>query len=188
MTKIIRYTSMSGGYDPPIKDGRIYIPSSDKFATHRMNAKIAKIMPHKFLPKHDWSIWTDANMTLKLTEKELLEYFEYPEIGVFNHPMRSSIIKEISACRRLDSAQNLAYHEGKEGKLAMCGFIIRKNIEKVHKACEEWWAEICRGSTRDQISFPYTVGIYATYKPLGTSNIKNNKWFKRTGHKGSRNQ
>ncbi len=180
---------MSGGYDTKIKDGRIHVPASDKFVSHRMNAKIAKIMPHKFLPDHEWSIWTDANMKLKLSEEEYLKYFDYPDIGVFFHPWRSSIYKEIRACRKLDSAHNLAYHQGREGELAMCGLIIRRNTKKVHKACEAWWAEICRGSSRDQISFPYTMGIHATYKPLNTKDIRNNKWFKRGGHKvANRNQ
>ena len=153
--RIIIYSCISGGYDKIINDGRLYVPPPDINATHRVKAKVAKILPHKFLPNHDWSIWIDANMKLKLTEEEFLKHFEYPDIGVFNHPWRKSIAQEINACKKakLDSIKNLEYHMGKGGTLAMCGFIIRKNIPKVHKLNEEWWAEIKAGSSRDQISF-----------------------------------
>jgi hypothetical protein len=36
----------------------------------------------------------------------------------------------------------------------MVGFIIKRNNEKVNRLMEAWWAEICRWSYRDQVSFP----------------------------------
>ena len=32
-----------------------------------------------------------------------------------------------------------------------------------YRDTEKWWAEICRGSVRDQLSLPYTLGTIAKY-------------------------
>jgi len=182
---IIVYTCMSGDYDDI--SNYLNIDPCDKFVTHRMKAKLPKILPHKVLPEHDYSIWVDSNVTLKKTPEQLLEYFEYPDVGVFRHPVRKTINDEIDICNKwqLDNEKNLLYHMDKEGKLAWCGIIIRKNTHFVHAACEGWWAEICAGSSRDQISFPYTLGKLATYKGfLGDET----QFFTYIDHKGRRNQ
>ena len=63
--------------------------------------------------------------------------------------------------------------------LAACGIVVRKNTETVNRLNEKWWAEICRGSSRDQLSFPYTLGTISKYiktewrKPF---NSKYTKW------------
>ena len=176
---------MSGGYDDI--SNYLNIAPCDKFVTHRMKAKLPKILPHKVLPEHDYSIWVDSNVTLQKSAIELLEYFEYPDVGVFRHPVRKTINDEIEICGKwkLDDEKNLFYHKDKEGKLAWCGIIIRKNIPSVHLACEQWWAEICAGSSRDQISFPYTLGKLATYKGFSGDE---SQFFISTNHKGRRNQ
>jgi len=155
---IITYSSISGDYDNPINDGRIYINPSEKFSTHRLNAKLPKILPHKFLPKHNYSIWIDSNISLKVEPIDLLEIFDYPLCGVFYHPNRSNIDEEITACENLDTVHNLNYHKNKEGLLSMCGIIIRQNTPKVNELNEKWLIEILMGSSRDQLSFPYTLG------------------------------
>jgi hypothetical protein len=45
---------------------------------------------------------------------------------------------------------------------------------------EKWWAEICRGSSRDQISFPYVYRDKVNY--LDTVDPFDNKYFTRKGH------
>lgn len=178
---IIVYSSVSGDYDEKIEDGRIYIEPSDKFITHRMNAKIPKILPHKFLPPHEYSIWVDSNIHLKVEPQKLIDLFENPLCGVFVHPYRTTINEEINACIELDSIKNLNYHKNKSGALAACGFIIRKNTEEVNILNEKWMTEILLGSSRDQLSFPYTLGSIA--KMISVKNFIDNEYYKILPHK-----
>jgi Protein of unknown function (DUF616) len=179
---IIVYSSLSGDYDEKIEDGRIYIEPSDKFIKHRMNAKIPKILPHKFLPPHEYSIWVDSNIHLKVEPQKIIEVFENPLCGVFAHPYRTTINEEIDACIELDSIKNLNYHKNKLGALAACGFIIRKNTEEVNVLNEKWMTEILLGSSRDQLSFPYTLGEISKKIQIKGS-FTNNEYFKIFNHK-----
>jgi hypothetical protein len=185
---IITYSSISGDYDDKINDGRLYIPPSNKFVTHRLNAKVAKIIPHKFLQNHDYSIWIDSNIHLKVDPKKLIEIFDYPLCGVFLHPSRTTINEEIVACTNLDSKENLDYHKNKPGILCACGVIIRKNTKEVNDLNEQWFNEIILGSSRDQLSFPYTLGTITKTIKL-KNNFKDNEYFKILPHKAkNRNQ
>lgn len=178
------YSCMSNGYER-IRDDRIYIPPSDKFKKGVLNAKIPKILSHKYIDT-EWSIWVDGNINFKIDPLELLDIFEYKEVGVFRHPQRSQVNQEIDICKRvkLDTPERLEYHRDNPGTLGYCGIIVRKNTATVAKYNEKWWAEICRGSNRDQVSFPYTLGQIANYKDLkGQGNVhESNDYYSRSPH------
>lgn len=179
--KTIIYSSVSGDYDDKISD-RIYIEPSDRFNTHRMNTRIIKVLSHKFIKDADYTIWLDSNLKLNIDPLYLLEYFDYPKIGIFSHT-RNTINEEIKACSSLDTPERLNYHKDKPGKLACSFLIVRKNCEEVNKLNEAWWAEVCAGSSRDQLSFPYTLGTIATYKALPNNNYQKNSMWERLSHK-----
>jgi hypothetical protein len=183
--KILLYSCVSGEYDNKIPD-RLYVKPCDRFNTHRMNAKFPKILPHKIkeLENADYTIWADSNLVFKIDPLTLVKYFDYPKVGIFSH-IRSNINEEIDTCKifKLDSPDRLDYHKNKNGKLACCFLIIRKNCEETNLLNERWWAEICAGSSRDQVSFPYTLGQIATYKDLPSANFECNNMWTRLGHK-----
>jgi hypothetical protein len=179
---IVKYSSVSGEYDDKIDDGRLYIDPSDKFIMHRLNAKIPKILPHKILPSHEYSIWVDSNIHLKVEPQKLIEIFDYPLCGVFLHPYRKTINEEIEACKNLDSEKNLIFHKDKPGLLGACGIIIRKNVEEVNVLNEKWMTEILLGSSRDQLSFPYTLGEISKKIQIKGS-FTDNEYFKIFKHK-----
>lgn len=160
---IIKYSCHVGNRDNPIKDDRVYVKGSDKFKSDRMNAKVPKVLPHLYLGNHDYSIWIDANLELLVSNEDLISLLGDDECMVFKHPYRKTINEEIKACKHLDSVENINYHANKEGVLAACGIIVRKNTEIVNSLNEKWWVEICAGSSRDQLSFPYTLGTIAKY-------------------------
>jgi len=49
------------------------------------------------------------------------------------------------------------------------GVLIRKHTDRVKRLNERWWAEICRGSLRDQISFPFVWNGHAAYLDTGVT-------------------
>lgn len=179
------YSCVSGDYDNILSD-RLYVPPCDRFTSHRMNAKLPKILSHKVkeLQDADYTIWADSNLKFKIDPLYLIEYFNYPKVGIFSHIL-STINPEIAGCRRarLDKSHRLDYHINKPGKLACCFLIIRQNCSEVNTLNEAWWAEISAGSSRDQLSFPYTLGTIATYKELPNNNYQNNNMWQRLPHK-----
>ena len=190
------YSCMTGDYDDTQEDGRIYVPASNRFHHNRMNAKVPKILSHKYTST-EWSVWVDSNIIMRCTYIELIKSFlainPDLQVGIFTHPERTQTIQEIEECKRigLDEQDRLDYHKGRgDGeKLGYCGIIVRRNTDLVAQYNEKWWAEITRGSSRDQCSFPYTLGKIATYKDLEPhesmlGNLhQNNKFYQRSGHK-----
>jgi hypothetical protein len=183
MIKIIKYSCLVGDYDIPVQDGRIYVQGSTNFKSNNLNAKITKILPQLYLEQHDYSLWIDANIVLKVNPLELIEMMGDFECLLVNHPVRTTINEEIIACAKLDSKSNLEYHKDKEGALASCGMILRKNTQTINQLNCQWFAEICRGSFRDQLSFPYTLGTKSLIINGEWSSLRENKIFKINPHK-----
>lgn len=184
MENIIVYSCNTGNYDNFIFDSRQYIKEGDKFKSDKMNAKIVKILPHLFLSPHNYSIWVDSNVELLVKPEELVEMMNNYECMVFKHPYRNTVNEEIEECKRClaDSFENLDYHKNREGILAACGVIVRKNTMNVRNYSNAWWAEICKGSVRDQLSFPYTLGRISKYIKTNWEFPFNSKYTKWNQH------
>lgn len=166
MNTIKVYTAITGGFEPDRSDVQV-MSKYDRFLSHRMNAKIYKIMPHLFF-EHEITVYMDGNIkfnpTVDVTDF-VREFLGRNDMAVFGHPVRDCAYLEALACiyGNLDDADlilsqmNQYRHDGFPDHygLAECGIIIRRNNAKVKRFNEAWWAQVCRYSSRDQISFPY---------------------------------
>lgn len=179
------YTCISDNYDKTRKDSINLIPPSSQFKHSRMNAKIVKILSHLYIPR-EWSIWVDGNIYLKVEPEYLLDMMimSGKDIAVFEHPQRANIYTEAVACinEKKDDpkiiTKQLKRYEGEgfnDQKLAMCGILIRRHTPEICRLNEQWWAEICKGSWRDQLSFPYVFREKVHYFPK--VNMVDNKYF-----------
>lgn len=172
-SEIVVYTALAGDIDPPRTD-ILCLGGYDKFREPRRNAKIYKILPWLFF-EAEWSVWVDANIFPRIIPEAWIVLAAGHDVTVFEHYHRDCIYAEAEECKRLNKddhalidAQVAHYRaEGvpEHGGLAMCGVIIRRHTERVRQLCERWWAEICRWTCRDQISFPYVFGKEAHYLP-----------------------
>jgi hypothetical protein len=181
--KIVTYSCNVGDYDKSVQDGRLYLDGGNKCNTDRLNSRMVKVLSHLFLPEHTYSVWIDSNIKLLVPVEELIGMMGENECMVFKHPIRNTIDEEIIACFTHDTKENKIYHKGKEGILASTGVLVRKNTEKVNRLNEKWWAEICRGSYRDQLSFPYTLGTISKYIETEWKQPFNSKFTKWYPHK-----
>ncbi|MBT6051431.1 MAG: DUF616 domain-containing protein [Candidatus Scalindua sp.] len=176
------YTSVTGNYDKPRTDVKCFT-EYDRFKDQRLNAKIYKCLPHLFMPKEKWWLWIDGNLTLvKDSFMEFLEFTTSEDVVVFENPYRGTVGEEMEEIVRLglDKKEIVeAQTYNKKAKLPACFLIFRKNTAEVIRSNEQWWAEICAGSVRDQISFPK---CYRDAKYLPRVNPFNNKYFTRHGH------
>lgn len=182
------YSAIIGGKDAPRTDIKCFTENT-RFTSPNLGAKIYKVLSHLYI--EDWSVWVDGNIFLKVTPETLLDMLGDKEIGVFPNPYRGCLYDEAEFCmeykkddpdRILEQAERyeLSGYPTKNG-LAACGVMVRKHTERVKQMNERWWAEICRGSVRDQISFPYVFGDAIHYFPR--VDLWDNKYFKREKHK-----
>ena len=116
--KIAVYTSIFGGKDL-LKENQFlsndldYICFTDrevssktwkvitKKPTHSdpcRSAKAFKILPHKFLPEYDYSVWIDGNFIVKKHPKDLIEKYDLYNINVnFNQANKKRYITKEDA-------------------------------------------------------------------------------------------
>lgn len=165
-SNITVYTSLNNGKDewnPKVQN----ICTYDKFKDPRRNSRASKILAHKYIDT-EYSIYIDGNITLNVSPETLIEkYLKDYDIAVYRHPTRDCIYDEAVECakRNLDDPEIIieqakAYEDSGYAKhkgLAECGIIIRRHTPEVENFNTYWWAEYCRYSRRDQISFMYAV-------------------------------
>lgn len=135
------------------------------------NAKIHKALPHLYFPDVEASLWVDGSFPFRSAlrfERMLRVFFlSRADIVTFRHRVRKCPFEEAKVCaeRRLDDPELIraqmdryrreAYPQN--AGLGEVGILFRRHNERVERFNEIWWAEICRGSRRDQLSFNYAV-------------------------------
>lgn len=138
-----------------------------KFKSPVYNAKVYKILPHKFIDT-DISIWIDGNITLLMPpEQAIQEWLGDADMAMFQHYKSKNIEWELKWIKykfgrrseqSKEAEKQVEYYKTlgipKKEEMVMGGFIIRRHIERVNRLNEAWWAEICVRGERDQLSFP----------------------------------
>ena len=183
------YTSISNGKDEPRDDVKVF-SGYDKFKSPVMNAKVYKILAHKYLDT-DISIWLDGNIYLLVRPKQIVEeWLGDSDMAVFEHNHGWTIHREVEVIRKMFKSRPWIYEEAKEQvknyqdlPLSMCGMIIRRHTPLVERFNEAWWAEICRWGQRDQLSFPVVLRRFPDLKVnYVKGNIKNHPYLKYETH------
>jgi len=142
--------------------------SSDDRFRDRRNAKIYKVMPHLFLPNYDFWFWVDLTHEVIMNPFEVIERFiGNAEIGLWKHTTRKCAYQEAEVVNIYDFDHRTLVDNQVE-YYKSCGFpennglyelpvSIRKNTDKVKKLNLRWWEQICRFSSRDQISMTFVL-------------------------------
>lgn len=196
MQKIVVYTAITNDKDKPRTDVQVF-SQYDWFKNPVMNAKIYKVLAHKFLDC-DISIWVDGNIYLvKPVDQIIGEWLGDNDIAFFRHYKSKNLDWELKWIKykfnrrspvSLEAEEQVKHYE-KEGlpnkeDMAMGGLIIRRHIPIVARFNEAWWAEICRWGQRDQISLPMVLRRFPEMKVNRINlNIKKNPYTKYEDHK-----
>lgn len=142
--------------------------SMDKQYQSRRDAKIYKIMPHLFLPEYDVYIWTDPTHELVSDPHSICdEYLVDNDIALFRHTSRRCAYREANEIIKLNydhidlvESQKKFYEESGFPKglgLFELPVSIRKNCSTINAMNMRWWEQICKYSSRDQISLPFIL-------------------------------
>lgn len=163
-----------------------------------MNAKIFKILPHRFLAEYEFSLFVDANTLLLGRINSLLSLcMQSGRFVMWRHPLRRDVYLEIIAIitsKRHEPKKLLkqvkVYSENglpNNSGLVEGSFIWRQHSDlDVKNFMEEWWKEIQKFSYRDQVSLGYLMWK-KEFKPvvfpekMGTS--RENEFFIKIPHK-----
>ena len=163
----------------------------DKFKDDTRNSRMQKIMPHLFFDT-EYSIYLDGNIELKYPpEKIIKEFLGEKDIAVFRHIGKDCIYEEAVAIAgfkketvpalteqlKAYSKRGVKEHAG----LCECGVIIRRHSDRINELNEHWWAEYCRYSRRDQMSFPIAFPLREVKQIEGS--VHKHKYFKIINHK-----
>lgn len=173
-------------------------PSCSVFNHPCRNAKIHKILLHKYI-RCDYSIWMDGCFRLLVPPQELIERYLIKggnDIALFPDKKGRTWLEQASiVCSRRSRGGHFEAAVTKEqmqhylakginpyAPAFECGVILRRHTKEVNALCEEWWAEICRWSNRDQISFPFVCSHFPLKVGMMDGNVVSNPFFDMAFH------
>lgn len=189
--KVLVYTAVFGGYDrvyPPLNPEpdldyvivtddpsmavagwKTYLVDPSIFATPKVANLYYRALIHRVLPGYVASIYVDGNIRLLGKTSRFLEPFleSKSALGVFSHPLRTTVAAEIEACLKLGKVANpellvaelAEYRAGgfpdNEGLIETGILLKNHNAPDLDLAMGMWWKLFSRHQTRDQISLPF---------------------------------
>jgi hypothetical protein len=192
--KKVIYTCISGNYDR-LREPLVVEPDFDyvcftdqKFDSNVWNIRpmpdelkdlsqvkrqrCIKLLPHKYLPEYELSVWVDSNVDIKASVNKYMEDNKINKdtgyLFVGEHPRRKCIYEEAKECIRLkkDTPENINpqmdyyRNEGMPENFGLpqtCILFRYHNDERAKKFGEMWFEEVKNWSHRDQLSFSYAA-------------------------------
>lgn len=195
-SKLIVYTFVTKGYDyflPPVWNSPrvdficfsdywpgqsagwqvMELPENESSDDPVIGNRYCKMFPWKVLPKHDWSIYIDANIRLLRDPYPIIADMQSVgyHMAIPAHPHRSNISEEVDACVRRKKFKHEdevrvqdQLNRYKRAGLALDSGLTENNIiirsgncEVLEPVMQLWWDEFVSGVKRDQISLPYVL-------------------------------
>lgn len=189
--RLVVYTAMFGDYDdlftpsleqaescdfviftdqhdvpPPWRRGSVSYATPNRFKRNRFY----KLLPHRLFPDHEWSLYLDGNVDLRMDPLAFLDRHSRhgSDFLVFRHPRRANVLEELAACIELrkDNAELMVrqvagyLENGFSHAFALTenNIMLRRHNDPALMALSEaWWAEVQSKSQRDQLSLSYVV-------------------------------
>jgi hypothetical protein len=110
-------------------------------------------------------MWIDGSFQINCDLNEWWnKHFKAP-FTCIEHPIRDCFYREADACIRHKRGNSELIHRQAEAYLAeglpkhngiiSSGILMREHNDEVMKICQQWYEEVLRQSTRDQLAFAY---------------------------------
>lgn len=166
-------------------DVRVIDPGADSSV---VASRRFKILSH--LHMEGDSIYLDGNMKI---QDDLSGTLPDNDMGVFAHPERDCIYKEIDACVRFRKESAIMGAKLRTHYLALkmpacknlfaCSLISRLCTPTVCRFNERWWDDFTAISTlRDQPSFAYATWLLGLEPEIIPGYLRDNRWVVRVPH------
>ena len=191
-------------FESEVWDIRLTTPIYEDMAR---DSKKPKILPHRYFPEYDLSVWIDGDIKVTSNPDELVdEYLSKNNHAAFNHEFcgvgitgdlntrdcvydEAEFIKWIAKTNGVFKDNLEVIHAQMEkyryigypahNKLTRNTILLRRHNESdVIQTMETWWTEVKYGSKRDQLSFNYSAWKNDLKFSFIDQDIDDNKWFK----------
>lgn len=163
----------------------------DSLQNSRRTSRLPKILPHKYLPEHDISIYMDANVQIltndiyQMIDQCLGSY----DIAIPKHPRRDCLYQELKHCIKVQKEKQetadgiidkyLKYGFPSNFGLYVNRFLIRRNTDSIQQLDEMWWREYSSGSVRDQCSLMYCLWkTRVPVNPIDSKSVKEKHYYR----------
>lgn len=166
---------------------RVIVVRDLPFADQRLNGKIPKMLSHRLFPQAKYSIWVDSKSQFRrdpLGVFEALLWRTNSILAISEHGARSSVYDEAKAVVKKNKAKpeevevqlnqyrkdGLPEDKRFNGKKALCeaSVIVRKHTPLTNLLMCDWFNEVVRFTSRDQLSFPYVLWRLKAFKNINT--------------------
>lgn len=127
-------------------------------------ARYYKINFHKFIDS-EFSIWIDATFIINTDVSRWFNNHFRPPFTTVDHPYDDCVYKDATACLEIgrgepDKIKEQIVHYHSQGLpenfgLISSGILMRQRTPEVMEFCEQWWEQIEKFSSRDQIAFTF---------------------------------
>lgn len=175
--------------DQPLTSATWNIKQVTPIQSASRTARQIKLLFHNYI-KEKYSLWIDASFQINCDLNIWWQRFQAP-FTVIKHPMRSCVYKEAEYCRQAArgnveqiNRQIARFYKEKipaQSHLIQSGILMRERTPAVIKFCEQWYEELQRGSTRDQIAFVYAASKNPVHN-ITHWNYRNSAEFLYTKH------
>ena len=158
-------------------------------------ARSLKVNATTMLPDAGVSLWVDGNIQPMASAQEIADrYLDGHNMVVHRHPERGCLFDEAVAIVNQGKdatatvmAQVLRY--ARDGLSPNTGLhataaILRRHTDEVRELERTWWAEIERGSHRDQLSLPYALQVHGMRCAEFDSDVWHGPLFRFRRHDG----
>jgi len=224
LNKKVIYTAIFGGYDKLpdptfIPDGWDFICFTDSdiesdiwnvikvpaiYKDPTRNARKCKILPHRWFPNYEYSLWVDGNIIVRGDVNNLIsDYLRDANLAVHDHNQnrldpRDCVYKEAEVIfyfgkkngnykddpnvihKQIQKYANEGYP--KHNSLAVTMQLLRRHNEQdCIAAMESWWNELKYNSKRDQLSFNYIMWKEKFKFNYFSGDSRDNIYFLNTG-------
>ena len=181
MDDVLVYSAVFGGYDQvrePLEPGRYRLVTDGRAPWGWEEQKESPTLAPRRTARYwktagmpmdaDFVVWLDGNVQLTVDPRVLVKAWlvkPRADVALFKHPGHDCIYQEARQCwkKMKDHKQVI---EGQMGRYREKGFptrfglgettvVARRVCPEVQWLNRQWWAEIEKGSLRDQLSFDY---------------------------------
>lgn len=188
--KIVVYTVLVGDYEPlkepAVKDpdctyllftdnpnlksdGWTVVPFDTLGLSPRRASRLPKLLPHRYLPEHDVSVYFDASLTVVEPNISAMvnEALDGADIAAYPHYCRQCVFEEIEECLRLKKVDEHAIEPLRKRLikeqyplnwgLLENAILVRKASPVMRVVNDLWFKEFLDGPERDQFSLMYVL-------------------------------
>lgn len=186
--------------NPDLKSEKWEVVTFDTLGLNpRRASRLPKLLPHRYLPEHEISVYLDHSLALIECDIEgmICDTLQGFDIAAYPHFERNCIYDEIEECVKLNKshAKNSRLFAKRLKKelfpshwgLLENAFLVRRNSPLMQSINEMWFREYISGEERDQFSLMYV--LWRTQTPhaviKNANNFRKSPYLHWTKHHGS---